>query len=195
MCSELKRRRKVLFHQIKKVTCSRFTLHVLIQCWLSTIYCAKQVYPEFLEIWNLFLSISIFKIDVMMDADNIKHPASSSKLDGDDNKCDINQESKALFKFRNYTSQTHFLDGLYTIDKAQPGSIAEYIEDKIKLASDSDYLIDDGENKYKINPEKLNLQKIDADLKRRIEDKLEKLENETRRQISKHLKSQKSRNR
>lgn len=128
-----------------------------------------------------------------MDIDNTESSESSKNCG--DIKCDTNQESKTLFKFRNYTPQTHFLEGLYTIDKAQPGSIAEYIEDKIKLISDGDYLINDGENKYKINPEKLNLQKIDADLKRRIEGRLEKLENETRRQINTYIKNQKSKNR
>lgn len=129
-----------------------------------------------------------------MDIDNDQDPQRSSDKDNDDGKCDTDQSSKTLYRFRNYSPQTNFLDGLYTIDKAEPCSIAEFIEDKLKLIDDSNYLVNDEENKYKIIPEKLDLQKVDVDLKRRIEGRLEKLENETRRQINKYLKSQKSRN-
>lgn len=103
--------------------------------------------------------------------------------------------SQSLLRFRNYTPQTKFLEGLYRVDKAEPSSIDSYIEDKINLISDNDYTMNDNDNKHRINPEKLNLQKIDADLKRRIEKRLDKLENETRRQIDKHVKTQKNKNR
>lgn len=129
-------------------------------------------------------------MDVVYD----QNPQRSGDKEGDYEKGDINQDSKTLYRFRNYSAQTNFLDGLYTVDKAEPCSITEFIEEKIKLIDDSDYLASDEENKYKINSKKLNLQKVDSDLKRRIEGRLEKLENETRRQINKHLKSQKSRN-
>lgn len=87
--------------------------------------------------------------------------------------------SNSLMRFRNYKPQTNFLDGLYTVDKSQPGSISELIKDKLDLISDGNLRID---------PKILEPKKIDWDLKRRLEKRLDLLEKETRNSISKHIK-------
>ena len=93
-----------------------------------------------------------------------------------------------MFKFRNYKPQTKFLDGLYAVEKSQPAAINHLIQDKLDLISDAD-----NEKRYRIDPKLLEPKKIDWDLKRRGEKRMEKLERETRKCIDKQLKIAKSR--
>lgn len=98
---------------------------------------------------------------------------------------EFGQDSPELiFKFRNYTPQTHFLEGLYTVERSQPATIDHLIKDKIDLVSSQD-------TGYRIDPKLFEPKKIDWDLKRRIEKRLELLESDTRKSISKHVKNSK----
>lgn len=81
-------------------------------------------------------------------------------------------------RFRNYTPQTKFLEGMYTLDKAEPDTLTPLIQDKLDLLNDNTPLA-----------ERLEPKKIDWDLKCRISGSLEKLERETRKCIDKHVKS------
>lgn len=82
--------------------------------------------------------------------------------------------------FRNYEPVTNFIEGLYTTTKIEPESIQPYIKDKLELISD------DTESKFDIKS--LESRKVDIDLKKRLEKRMEKLEGETRRQIKKIIK-------
>lgn len=84
---------------------------------------------------------------------------------------------ESIIKLRNYKPQTNFLDGLFYIEQAQPGSINHLIENKLELVSDD----------YKIDPKLMDPKKVDWDLKRRIEDRMEKLEKQTRKSIARHI--------
>ena len=95
--------------------------------------------------------------------------------------------SEPMLKFRNYKPQTSFLDGLYTEEQAEPETIQHLIQDKLDLlAADEDHL------RYRINPKLMEPKKIDFDLKRRIEKKLDKLERETKKSIARHIKNSRS---
>lgn len=85
-------------------------------------------------------------------------------------------------KFRNYTPQTDLLDGLFEISKAEPEVIEPFIEDKLNLLG----------QKGKITLEDLDFKKIDWDLKRRIEGKMQDLDEKTRKSIDLYLKNKKS---
>lgn len=124
-----------------------------------------------------------------MDSRQIRVPDD----DADINDIDMNHSSESSkLKFRNYEPQTQFLEGLYTITKSEPESIVPFIRDKLDLLADNDVNKDDTtNNQYKIDKDMLEFKKVDWDLKRRIEKRLEKLERETRKQIDKHIKTQK----
>ena len=77
--------------------------------------------------------------------------------------------SELIFKFRNYTPQTQFLDGLYTVEKSQPATIGHLIKDKLDLISSE-------ETGYRIDHKLFEPKKVDWDLKRRIEKRLEMLD-------------------
>lgn len=81
-------------------------------------------------------------------------------------------------KFRNYTPQTQLLDGLYYEEKAEPGSIKHFIQDKLDLLKvDEEHAnSDDPARKYGIDPEMLDPQKPDWDLKRNFSKKSRKLD-------------------
>lgn len=96
--------------------------------------------------------------------------------------------SQQIIRFRNYTPQTDFLDGMYTIEQSQPGSIRHLIEDKLNLIVSNE---DDGK-RYMIDPASMEPKKANWDLKRRLEKKMEKLDRETSKCIDKHLKSSRS---
>lgn len=87
------------------------------------------------------------------------------------------------FKFRSYTPQTGFLEGKYTVDKAEPELINQFIQDKLDM-------ITDGSDNYKIDSNKLQPKGDDWDLKRRIKKRLDKLEKETRKSIDQSVKKQ-----
>lgn len=95
-----------------------------------------------------------------------------------------NDKRNTIFRFTNYAPQTHFLDGLYSLERAQPDSIDHLIKDKLDLTIDSE----DNDNKCKIDPKLLEPKKTDWDLKHRIERRMEKLERETRKSIDRHIK-------
>lgn len=84
-------------------------------------------------------------------------------------------------KFRNYTPQTKFLDGMYSIEKTEPETLTPLIQDKLDLCNDNTPLA-----------ERLEPKKIDWDLKCRISNSLERLERETRKCIDKHVKLMRS---
>lgn len=96
---------------------------------------------------------------------------------------DNHVNSEPLYKFRNYVPQTHFLDGLCVTERTEPSTIKHLIKDKLDLISRDD--------NYRIDPKLLETKKIDWDLKRRIEKRLEMLERDTRRSIGEHIKSEK----
>jgi len=89
-------------------------------------------------------------------------------------------KSDGLIKFRNYQPQTDFLEGLYIFEKADPKSVHEFIKDKLDLISDTSFRID---------PKLMEPKKVDWDLKRRIEKRLDILEKETRKDISTHIRN------
>lgn len=95
-------------------------------------------------------------------ADDDEQPESSSNSD---------------LKFRNYHPQTKFLDGYYTLESTEPESITSLIQDKLDL--------------IECETIEKDFKKIDYDLKCRIEKKLDRLERDTKRQISKHNKGSK----
>lgn len=84
-------------------------------------------------------------------------------------------------RFRNYTPQTKFLDGMYVIEKTEPETLTQLIQDKLDLCDDNKPLA-----------ERLEPKKVDWDLKRRISNSLERLERDTRKCIDKHIKSSRS---
>lgn len=84
-------------------------------------------------------------------------------------------------RFRNYTPQTKFLDGMYVMEKSEPETLTPLIQDKLDLCDENKPLA-----------ERLEPKKIDWDLKCRISNPLERLERETRRCIDKHVKSTRS---
>lgn len=91
----------------------------------------------------------------------------------------VDGNSSVKIKFRNYKPQTEFLDGLFIVDRSEPASINEFIKDKLDMITDGNYNID---------PNILEPKKVDWDLKRRLERRVEILERETRKGISKHIK-------
>lgn len=99
-----------------------------------------------------------------------------------------------MLRFRNYNPQTNLLEGMYLIEKSEPESITPYIQDKLKLL-DPDQDNRDTDNPFRINPEMLDAKKVDFDLKRRLESKIEKLDRETRKNIDKYVKDQKCKKR
>lgn len=92
----------------------------------------------------------------------------------------------SMFRFRNYNPQTHFIDGLFSVEKSEPGSIYHLVQDKLGLASTK-------ETGYRIDPKLMEPKKVDWDLKRRIEKRMEILGRETRNSIAKHVKDTKKR--
>lgn len=84
-------------------------------------------------------------------------------------------------KFRNYTPQTKFLEGMYIVEKAEPDTLTPLIQDKLDLSKDNAPV-----------SERLEPKKVDWDLKCRLGRSLEKLERETRKCIDKHVKSVRS---
>lgn len=80
-------------------------------------------------------------------------------------------------KFRNYRPQTKFLDGYYTLESTEPEAITPLIMDKLELLG-----VETVERDFK---------KVDHDLKCRIEKKLDRLERDTKKQISKYNKKSK----
>lgn len=82
--------------------------------------------------------------------------------------------------FRNYEPVTSFIEGLYTTTKIEPESIQPYIKDKLDLLAE--------DTELKIDAKSLETRKVDLDLKRRLEKRMERLESETRRQIKKAIK-------
>lgn len=89
--------------------------------------------------------------------------------------------------FRNYTPQTNLLEGLFVVEKSTLETITARIEDKLKLISEETNC----DNKYQIDKVMLEPQKVDSDLKRLINPRLDKLERETRKQIDKFFKMNK----
>lgn len=83
-------------------------------------------------------------------------------------------DRKGDLKFRNYRPQSKFLDGYYTVESTEPETITPLIKEKLDLL-DTETI----ERDFK---------KVDWDLKCRIEKKLERLERDTKRQISKYIK-------
>lgn len=84
------------------------------------------------------------------------------------------------YKFRNYAPQTKFLEGSCVIRPSEALSINHLIQDKLDL------IPTDGN--YKIDHTLLEPKKIDWDLKRRFEKRLKKLERDTSKSISAHIK-------
>jgi hypothetical protein len=102
--------------------------------------------------------------------------ANSSRL-GDQHK-----HSEPKYKFRNYIPQTKFLEGSCVTRPSEPLPINHLIQDKLDLIpSDGNYMID-----HKM----LEQKKVDWDLKRRFEKRLRKLERDTSRKISEHIKKE-----
>lgn len=110
----------------------------------------------------------------------------SSGSDGDS--ADQRDVPECIFKFRNYTPQTHFIDGIFSVEKSQPGTISHLIEDKLDILSK-------GGAGYRIDPKLMEPKKEDWDLKRRIEKRMETLERATRKSIAKHIKETKKKRR
>lgn len=98
---------------------------------------------------------------------------------------DNNKTSMPIIRFRNYTPQTGFLDGLVTVDQSEPGSIKHLIQDKLNLILDQE---DDNE-KYRINFDNIEISSKEVcwDLKQRIKKQMDQLESRTDRCIKKHL--------
>lgn len=90
--------------------------------------------------------------------------------------------------FRNYEPQTKLLEDLYVIEKTEPETIHSRIQDKLKLIEDNG----SEEERYKIDSKFLDPQKIDYDLKRRIQPRMDKLNRRTKREIDRYIKSSKS---
>jgi hypothetical protein len=93
---------------------------------------------------------------------------------------DRNESSEPQYKFRNYVPQTNFLKGICVTKPTEPTSINHLIQDKLDL------IPKDGN--YKIDHKLLEPKKIDYDLKRRFEKRLKKLERDTSKSISEHVK-------
>lgn len=89
--------------------------------------------------------------------------------------------SEPRYKFRNYVPQTKFLEGSCQIKPSEALSIDHLIQDKLDL------IPKDGN--YKIDHKMLEPKKIDWDLKRRFEKRLKRLERDTSKSISEHIKS------
>lgn len=75
---------------------------------------------------------------------------------------------------------TNFIEGSFTTTEIEPESIKPYIKEKLDLISD--------DTEFKIDTKSLQTRKIDLDLKRRVEKRMERLESETRKQIKKAIK-------
>lgn len=99
-----------------------------------------------------------------------------------------------MINFRNYTPQTRLLEGSYTVEKAEPESIIPYIQDKLDLLNDNRSESSD-KNPYKLDIKILEPKKVDWDLKRRIEKKMERLDRETRKNIDIYIKNKKNKSR
>lgn len=113
----------------------------------------------------------------------------------DDQNDDANNQSpnsNHIIQFRSYSPQTNLLDGLYSSEKIEPLTITKYIEDKLSILKESESTDQDVDNVYKIDPEMLELKKVDWDLKRRLEKRMEKLDRETRKHIDRHIKGQRN---
>lgn len=128
--------------------------------------------------------------------DNQEDRISDSNDDVNSNTNQQTTEPTPEIIFRNYRPQTSLLEGSYSTKKAQPGSITPYVKDKFQLLDDNEfYLKNDSVNQFNLNPKVLEPKKPDWDLKCRISKKMDKLDNETRRNIDKYIKSRKTRTR
>ena len=128
---------------------------------------------------QLQLYLALLHLICIMDDTSLNRIEESSEEDDTESKGAASQRStEPMFKFRNYTPQTRFLDGLYTVEKSQQGSIRHLIEDKLNIISDD----------TSIDPKLLEPKKVDWDLKRRLEKRMEILDRDTRKSISKHVK-------
>lgn len=90
-----------------------------------------------------------------------------------------------MLKFKNYTPQTQLLEGTYTIEKCEPESIKTLIQDKLDLLEDETVDLNSKDQC------RMDMKMVDWDLKRRIGKRMEKLEDETRKAIERHIKSNK----
>lgn len=128
----------------------------------------------------------------MMDDNQDDRVSENNEDHTDTNSIQRNPDSLPELIFRNYQPQTPFLEGLYTTRKAQPGSIAAYIKDKLDLLEDDRNNVAASDNPYKIDLKNLELKKPDWDLKLRISKKMDKLDRETRRVIDEQIKLRKT---
>lgn len=96
---------------------------------------------------------------------------------------DRRPENTQIYKFRNYLPQSKFLDGLTVTSAAEPLSINHLIQDKLDLVPK--------DGNYRIDHQLLEPKKVDWDLKRRFERRLEKLEASTGKAIATYVKERK----